>query len=101
MALDFYGKEFAYEYLMWLLYVEAGYSYAQEGKEHYCGPYKNKYRESAERSYNITMFFAKPEETIDFSGWEEAKAVSWSNLHQSFVTGEYGMSGAGVYILRN
>lgn len=90
MALDFYGKEFAYEYLMWLLYVEAGYSYAQEGKEHYCGAYKNKYRESAERSYNITMFFAKPEETIDFSGWEEAKAVSWSNLHQSFVTGEYG-----------
>lgn len=89
-ALDFYGKEFAYEYLMWLLYVEAGYYYAEGGKDHYCGAYRNKYPESAERRYNIAMFFAKPEETIDFSGWEEAKAIGWSNLHQSFITSEYG-----------
>ncbi len=89
-ALDFYGKDFAYEYLMWLLYVEAGYSYAEGGKTHYCGAYGDKYPESAERRYNITMFFAKPEETIDFSGWEEVKAIGWSNLHQSFTTTEYG-----------
>lgn len=89
-ALDFYGKDFAYEYLMWLLYVEAGYSYAEGGKTHYCGVNAKKYPESAERRYNITMFFAKPEETIDFSGWEEAKAIGWSNLHQGFVTSEYG-----------
>ena len=89
-ALDFYGKEFAYEYLMWLLYVEAGYYYAEGGKDHYCDAYRNKYPESAERRYNIAMFFAKPEETIDFSGWEEAKAIGWSNLHQSFITSEYG-----------
>lgn len=89
-ALDFYGKDFAYEYLMWLLYVEAGYSYAEGGKAHYCGAYGDKYPESAERRYNITMFFAKPEETIDFSGWDEVKAIGWSNLHQSFVTTEYG-----------
>ena len=90
MALDFYGKGFAYEYLMWLLYVEAGYSYAESGKAHYCGAYGDKYPESAERRYNITMFFAKPEETVDFSGWDEVKAIGWSNLHQSFVTTEYG-----------
>ena len=90
MALDFYGKEFAYEYLMWLLYVEAGYAYAEGGKKHYCGAYGDKYPESAERRYNIAMFFAKPEETIDFSGWNEVKAIGWSNLHQNFVTGEYG-----------
>ena len=89
-ALDFYGKEFAYEYLMWLLYVEAGYYYSEGGKDHYCDAYRNKYPESAERRYNIAMFFAKPEETIDFSGWEEAKAIGWSNLHQSFITSEYG-----------
>ena len=89
-SLDFYGKDFAYEYLMWLLYVEAGYSYAEGGKAHYCGSYGDKYPESAERRYNIAMFFAKPEETIDFSGWEEAKAIGWSNLHQSFITSEYG-----------
>ncbi len=89
-ALPFYGNQFDYRYLMWLLYAEADTCFFEEGKKHYCGSYLEKYPLSAESKYNITAHFSLPEEIIDESIWEDAKEVSWSVLHQSFLTTEFG-----------
>lgn len=91
LALDFYGNDFGYDYLMWILYVVAGDQMGVLSNEKYLEKYKGKYADEAERDYRITMQYTKAEEIIDYSIWEEnVKIASWSNLHSNFMTLHYG-----------
>ncbi len=87
-ALDFYGNDFDYGYLMWILYVIAGDFFGSHGRDHYIGKYSIK--DEAERKYRLTMQYTLPDETFDGSMLSRLRAVSWSNLHQDFTTSEYG-----------
>ncbi len=87
-ALDFYGNDFDYGYLMWILYVIAGDFFGSHGRDHYIGKYSIK--DEAERKYRLTMQYTLPDETFDSSMLSRLRAVSWSNLHQDFTTSEYG-----------
>lgn len=87
-ALDFYGNDFDYGYLMWILYVIAGDFFGIHGRDHYIGKYSIK--DEAERKYRLTMQYTLPDETFDGSMQSRLRAVSWSNLHQDFTTSEYG-----------
>ena len=87
-ALDFYGNDFDYGYLMWILYVIAGDFFGSHGRDHYIGKYSIK--DEAERKYRLTMQYTLPDETFDSSMLSRLRAVSWSNLHQDFTTSVYG-----------
>ena len=89
-ALDFYGNNFDYKYLMWLLYVQASYVMGHFGGRHYLGKYKDKYPKEAERTYGLTIQYVLPEENFDDSCYEKLKAVEWSCLEQGFRTAQYG-----------
>lgn len=90
LELDFYGNDFDYEYLMWILYVIAGYQIGALANEKYLEKYKGKYVDEPEREYRITMQYAAPEEKIDYSLRNNAKATGWSCLHQNIMTSRYG-----------
>lgn len=87
-ALDFYGNDFDYDYLLWLLYVLASYSFGNHGKYHYAKKYGIK--NEVEREYRLTLEYTLADESFDNSVWEKLKDYGWSCLHQDFTTSEYG-----------
>lgn len=87
-ALEFYGSNFDYSYLMWILYVVAGDFFGVHGRNHYVEKYNIK--NEAERKYRMTMQYTLADEGFDDSMWEKLRENSWSNLHQDFTTSEYG-----------
>ncbi len=89
-ALDFYGNHFDYKYLMWLLYVQAGYVMGHFGGKHYRSRYEDKYPKEAERTYGLTMHYVLPDETCDYSALEKLREIEWSCLEQGFRTAKYG-----------
>ncbi len=82
-SLPFYGNDFDYSYLMWILYVYAADKFGIIGREKYLRKYGDKYPDEEERSYRMTVMFTLPDENIN---WHDIKTMSWSNLHQSFDT---------------
>ncbi len=87
-ALDFYGNDFEYGYLLWLLYVLASYSFGNHGKYHYTKKYG--IRNEVEREYRLTVEYTLADESFDSSVWEKLKDHGWSCLHQDFTTAEFG-----------
>ncbi len=82
-ALPFYGNDFDYSYLMWILYVYAADKFGIIGNEKNLKRYGDKYPDEDERSYRMTVMFTLPDEKID---WHDIRTASWSNLHQTFDT---------------
>lgn len=89
-ALGFYGNNFDYDYLMWILCVAASNCFGKASKEHYLEKYKGKFANEAERKYRLTMEYVLPDESFDGSVWEKLRECNWSGLHQNFTTTEYG-----------
>ena len=89
-AMNFYGNNFDYSYLMWLLYVIAGDCLGICGNQKYLEKYAGKVADEPDRVYRLTMQYTLPEESLDSSVYREIKAKSWSNLHQQFATSDYG-----------
>ena len=87
-SLDFYGNDFDYGYLLWILYVVASYNFGNQGKYHYIKKYGIK--DEVEREYRMTMHYTLADESFDNSVWEKLKDHGWSCLHQDFTTSEYG-----------
>lgn len=87
-ALDFYGNNFDYGYLMWILYVIAGDFFGVHGRNHYIQ--KLNIKDEAERKYRMTMYYTLADECFDNSMWDKLREHEWSNLHQDFTTSEYG-----------
>ncbi len=87
-ALDFYGNDFDYGYLLWILYVVASYNLGGQGRYHYIKKYGIK--NEVEREYRMTMHYTLADESFDDSVWEKLKDRGWSCLHQDFTTSEYG-----------
>lgn len=89
--LNFYGNDFGYDYLMWILYVITGDQMGILANEKYLEKYKGKYEDEAEREYRITMQYIPAEEEVDDSLWnKEVKTTGWSNLHNILMTSHYG-----------
>lgn len=86
-AHDFYGRDFDYSYLKWILYVYAADLFGVVGMNSYMSKYADKYPDEAERTYRITIQYNLPEETFEPHYME---AVRWSNLHQTFSPAGYG-----------
>ncbi|MCM1335030.1 MAG: sigma-70 family RNA polymerase sigma factor [Bacteroides sp.] len=88
-SLSFYGNDFEYGYLMWILYAVAEELFGEEGRERHLEKYGGKYPRD-ERKYQLTVQFLPPDEDFDGSILHERKAVNWSCLHQNFNTADYG-----------
>ncbi|MCM1299780.1 MAG: sigma-70 family RNA polymerase sigma factor [Firmicutes bacterium] len=88
-SLSFYGNDFDYRYLMWLIYAEAENIFGEEGRLKHLEKYKGKLTDDG-RKYHLTMQYLLPDESFDELIFKEIKAVNWSCLQQSFGTGNYG-----------
>lgn len=86
-ALDFYGNDFDYSYLLWLLYVCAGYEMGELSAKAIIDSRYPMIKDEAERSYRMTATYLLPEETA--KGYPN-KGIGWSNLGQGFLTAKYG-----------
>lgn len=89
-SLDFYGNHFDYSYLMWLLYVQAGYIICDIGEKYYESKNGSKYPKEADRNYNVTMHYVLADEIFNDSIYGKLREKSWSCLGQSFITADYG-----------
>ena len=89
-SLDFYGNHFDYSYLMWLLYVQAGYVMGHFGGNHYRSKYGDKYPKEADRKYGLTMHYVLPDENYDYSALDKLREIEWSCLEQGFNTAKHG-----------
>ena len=85
-ALDFYGNHFDYNYLLWIFYVIAGDFFGIHGRNYYIQKYNIK--DEAERKFRMTMQYTLADE--NFALDEKLRGKTCSNLHQDFITLEYG-----------
>lgn len=85
-SLPFYGNDFDYSYLMWVLSAFAGDKFGIVGTAKYLQKYGDRYPDEEERfyrSYRLTVKFTLPDENIK---WHDIKATNPSHLHQAFDT---------------
>ena len=87
-ALDFYGNDFDYHYLLWILYVIASDFFGVHSRDYYIQKYNIK--DEAERNFRMTMQYTLADESFDLSIWKKLRRKVCSNLHQDFTTSEYG-----------
>lgn len=85
-SVDFYGNHFAYQYLMWILYVVASDMLGQRMQELYENKLEFSIPENNGKEYRIMGRVKFPDETISYG---DLHAVSWSNLWQQFTTSGY------------
>ena len=62
MALDFYGNDFDWSYLLWQFYKVAGFHIAGIGARRYAEKFGGRYPEEAEREYYLTVRYTLPDE---------------------------------------
>lgn len=86
-SLDFYGSDFDYSYLLWLLYVRAGYEMGELSAKAIIDSRYPLIKDEAERRYRMTAMYLTPEETAEDY---PCKGIGWSNLGQGFLTAKYG-----------
>jgi len=85
-SLDFYGNQFAFPYLLWVLYTYGCNVLSNQMLKMYEEKWKGKIPENNGKDYRYAGTVSFPEEKINY---REIKAVQWSNLHNSFQTAEY------------
>lgn len=90
-ALDFYGNDFDYGYLMWIFYSWAAYFAGVDATEKYIKKYGDRYPNETEREYRITLQYILPDENPDLSEYVNVKQMHWSNLGNQYKTAEFGL----------
>ncbi|MCL2774328.1 MAG: hypothetical protein FWD71_13400, partial [Oscillospiraceae bacterium] len=94
-AVDFYGNDFDFGYLLWVLYVYASHTLNDLMKQKYNEKWLGKIPENNGKDYRIAGSVTYSDEKINYKGkW---KGISWSNLHQQFITPKYKVEYANLY----
>lgn len=85
-ALDFYGNDFDFRYLLWIFYHDACAGLCGRMQAIYNEKWKGKIPENNGKDYRFAGAVRFPEEEIRYG---ERRQVGWSNLHQQFATAAY------------
>ncbi len=85
-AIGFYGSEFDFSYLLWILYVHACSALSKDMLGIYRGKWAGKVPDGNGKDYRINGTVTMPDEQIVY---RELKEASWSNLHKHFKTSDY------------
>lgn len=78
-SLDFYGNQFDYRYIMWILYVQAAYAFSDIGGKYYLRKHSDRYPKEADRTYNLTMHYVLPDDNDEHLGrdkWVDGTNIS-------------------------
>jgi hypothetical protein len=95
LAVDFYGKDFDFEYLLWILYVYASSALSSLMIEKNKSRWAGKVPESNGKDYRIFGRVHYPGEPQKNRG--VYKGVSWSNLHNNFTLANRKAEYANLY----
>lgn len=85
-SLDFYGNNFDYNYLMWILFFYASNAFALQAQEMYIEKCRDRFPKSEEKDTTISGSYVLPDEKVEY---RESGLVSWSNCHWHFKTQNY------------
>lgn len=85
-ALGFYGCDFEFDYLLWILYVYACTALSDTMLNIYRGKWAGKVPEGNGKDYRVSGRVTFPDEMIEY---KQIKIVGWSNMHKHFTTSNY------------
>ncbi len=88
-AMDFYGNDMPYDYLLWELYYFACFALKDNMDECYRNQYKGDFPTRKKRDWELDGRVQFADETVDYS--KPYRQVSWSNIHNHFAVGGYKM----------
>ncbi|HIZ55341.1 MAG TPA: RNA polymerase sigma factor, partial [Firmicutes bacterium] len=88
LKVDFYGNQFEYSELLWILIVYASYAFSSAANHLYIQKYAEKIPEDLKRRYRMTGIFQPADQAA--SDNRLAKRMGWSNLHNHYQTADYG-----------
>jgi RNA polymerase sigma factor (sigma-70 family) len=86
-AMGFYGNDFDFRYLLWILYVFACDRFHVMALAANEARWAGRVAKDNGKDYRIAGTFTMPDEVIEK---RNVKSVSWSNLHDSFENSDYG-----------
>ncbi len=86
-AMDFYGNDMPYDYLLWELYCFACWGLNVHMWECYCEQYQGNFPTRKKRDWELDGRVQFADETVDYS--KPYRQVSWSNIHNHFAVGGY------------
>jgi|GEM_PF-620140 len=89
LALDFYGNQFNWNYLLWIFIVFACTSFSDIALKNYRRKWQDKNMPKYDKDYRMMGIVKRADQELIFDP-ADIKYVSWSNLHQYFRNiGEY------------
>lgn len=88
LSLDFYGKQFDYDYLLWILYVFALDRFSEMALAKNEANWEGKVPPNNGKDYRIAASFTQAGEKINSP--VKIKQAGWSNLHEAFENDKYG-----------
>ncbi len=86
-AMDFYGNDMPYDYLLWELYYFACWALGERMRECYRREYKGEFPARKKRDWELDGRVLFADETVNYS--KPHHQVSWSNIHNGFAVGGY------------
>lgn len=88
-------KDFSDVYLLWIIYVYAAEALRNDMNSIYRRKCLYNVPKNNGKDYRLTGIVRYADETINYS--EDYKSVSWSNLHNSYITSKYRICVANLF----
>ncbi len=88
-AMDFYGNDMPYDYLLWELYYYAAWTLEYCMSERYRAQYKGELPKQKKKDWDLDGRVQFADEVVDYT--KPYYQVSWSNIHNHFAVGGYKM----------
>jgi len=88
LSLDFYGKDFEYNYLMWVLYEYASQTLSNMMLRKYNKKWEGKIPENNGKDYTVQFVVTMPDEVVEDKK-SDVGAIYWSNLGSGYTTPNY------------
>ena len=88
-AQKFYGNDFDYSYLLWILYVYAADKIGVRCLERYSDKWRGKIAENNGKQFRMSCQYCYADEQFE-SAMPKISCRPWSNLHNWFNTDKYG-----------
>lgn len=89
MAQKFYGNNFDYSYLLWILYVYAADKIGLQCLERYSNKWSGKIAENNGKQFRMSCRYSYADEEFE-SAMPKISSRPWSNLHNWFNNDKYG-----------
>ncbi len=86
-AMDFYGNDMLYDYLLWSFYYYANLALTESMMQCYKENHQGEFPKQKEKDWDLDGRVQFADENVDYS--QPYHSISWSNIHNGFAVGGY------------